>query len=111
MGLELKRQFWARLNINEVNYSGAEWKCSNERKRMLSVLEKFYGDLLNGMQLDATAAYGLFVTSATLLKHEGFREEREVRIGASPTTKLMLQSHRRAESSRQFLAPLKLALA
>jgi hypothetical protein len=107
MELELKCHFWTHLNIGEIKYSVTDWKCSRECKSLLSDLEKFYGDFLNDRQSDPTSAYKSFVASATLLKHQGFREEREVRIVASPTTELMLQSHRRAEPNRKFLAPPK----
>ena len=52
------------------------------------------------------AVFGPFVTGATLSKHQGFREEREVRIVAMPASKHLLKLQKAELPNFQF-PPLK----
>lgn len=64
-------------------------------------------DFMGGKQPDFTAGFGPFIAGATLLKHQSFKEECEVRIVASPATQnffnLLAQEEKEFDESR----PLK----
>jgi hypothetical protein len=55
----------------------------------------FFSGILDGRVPDAPDdGFELFVAGATLFKHQGFREEREVRIVGAPGSQRVMERHK-----------------
>jgi hypothetical protein len=82
--LEWEAHFWAKLDIDQVVYFEGTETLENEFPQILSSSTAFMEKLLNGKNASNIDLFTPFSRAATLLKHRGFREEREVRIVACP---------------------------
>jgi hypothetical protein len=88
----LKKEFadfhYTHMNINSARYNHQGDDISSTFSELVNYCELFVSDALDGNR-DPSRDDGLgpFLEGATLLKHQGFHEEREVRIVAMPCPK------------------------
>jgi hypothetical protein len=93
---EWRTHFWAGLSFEKaVYFEGAE-TLENEFPELLISCTTFMSKFLDGQSCADTDLFTPFSRASTLLKHRGFREEREVRIVARPQSESAL-----AERGRQ----------
>ncbi len=81
---EWRAHFWARLSIERVVYFDGPEILEKEFPDILTASTAFMAKVLNGESGSNIDLFGPFSKAATLMKHRGFREEREVRIVAMP---------------------------
>jgi hypothetical protein len=101
--LEFNAHYWSHMSVNEVKYVDDEFDFDGYFDHLMNCFIRFYDDLLCAKEPDLTGAFGPFVSSATLLKHQGFREEREVRIIACPATNHIIDMVQ--SENREWMAP------
>lgn len=90
---EFDNWHYVRINIDSVHYAVDGEPPSSFFSGLIDCCETILTEVLNGnMEPSATDAFLPFVRGATLYKHQGFREEREVRVVAMPGSQ-ELQSH------------------
>jgi hypothetical protein len=90
LALEWQAHFWVKLDIEKVVYFEGSETLENEFPDILSSSTAFMAKVLNGESAAKVDLFTPFSRAATLLKHRGFREEREVRIVACPQSELAL---------------------
>jgi hypothetical protein len=104
---EFGKHYWTYLRLTEVHYARTD-----------VTIEKMFPDLLdssteaviravrdNNVDISAETLFA-FLSAATRFKHEGFREEQEVRVIAIPG-KENIAEKMRLEHPDQVVAPLK----
>jgi hypothetical protein len=84
--LEWQAHYWAKLDIDKVVYFEGSETLENEFPQILSSSTASMEKFLNGESASNIDFFTPFSRAATLLKHRGFREEREVRIVARPAS-------------------------
>ncbi len=82
--LEWRTHYWARLDIQKVVYFEGLDTLEKDFPEILASSTAFMEKILNGERGSNIDLFAPFSRAATLLKHRGFREEREVRIVACP---------------------------
>ncbi len=87
---EWQAHFWARLSIERVVYFDGPEILEKEFPDILTASTAFMAKELNGESGSNIELFGPFSKAATLMKHRGFREEREVRIVAMPQSERAL---------------------
>jgi hypothetical protein len=84
LALEWQAHYWTKLDIDKVAYFEGSETLENEFPQILSSSAAFMENILNGKSTSNIDLFTPFSRAATLLKHRGFHEEREVRIVACP---------------------------
>jgi hypothetical protein len=90
---ESRRYFWSYMDMDNVTYSNDDAGISNYANK----ISKWCKDCVDIMLTDAQDKtfddlLVPYLQAATLIKHRGFVEEREVRIIACPMTKIQIAS-------------------
>jgi hypothetical protein len=108
LGREFDSHYWVHLNINEVNYDVSDTSIEQLFPILLDRCDYFLSHVLAGSLRPPMVEDGFapFVAAATLFKHQGFREESEVRIVAMPGSGVLLDQVQREHSDFRP-APLK----
>jgi hypothetical protein len=81
---EWRAHLWAGLAIEQVVYFDGPEILEKEFSKLLESSTTFMSRNLNGESCSDMDLFTPFCSAAPLLKHRGFREEREVRIVACP---------------------------
>lgn len=81
---EWRAHFWAKLDIEKAVYFDGSETLEKEFPDLLKISTTFMSKFLNRQSCAYIDVFTPFSRAATLLKHRGFREEREVRIVACP---------------------------
>ena len=84
LALEWRAHFWAGLIIDKVVYFEGPGTLEKEFPEILASSTTFISKFLDRQSCTEINLFTPFIQAATLLKHRGFREEREVRIVAMP---------------------------
>jgi hypothetical protein len=79
--------YWGHLHMNKVQYAADEVSVDELFPKLMSACDQYLSQILSQVlnpQAGPSPQHdpGPFVSSATLFKHRGFREEREARIVA-----------------------------
>jgi Protein of unknown function (DUF2971) len=106
LALEWRAHFWARLNIEKVVYFDGPETLEKEFPDLLKSSTTFMSKILNRQSYADIDLFMPFSRAATLLKHRGFREEREVRIVACPQSEGALADRGR-ENELSSWPPIK----
>lgn len=91
---EFDTHYWVFLQSDAVRYAVDEVPLDELFPGLVEAGEKTLKDFLAGIRIPEMSIVE-FLTGATLFKHHGFLEEREVRIVAIPGTKAMREQSRR----------------
>jgi hypothetical protein len=88
----LKKEYadfhYVHMNIGSARYNHQGDDISSTFSELINYCEQFVSEALDGnREPSRTDGLGPFLEGATLLKHQGFHEEREVRIVAMPSPK------------------------
>ena len=85
---------WVQLTIAPVCYAIDDISIKTIFPALLEQCVRFYARTADGQNPipDDESLTSLFISGATRFKHQGFREEREVRVVAVPATSKMLAS-------------------
>jgi hypothetical protein len=84
LALEWRAHFWAKLDIEKVVYFEGSETLEKEFPDLLATAAELMSRMLYKKSYSDIDIFSPFSRAATLLKHRGFREEREVRIVACP---------------------------
>jgi DUF2971 family protein len=88
LGVEFDVNYYVHMNMDAARYALDGVSVESLFPELLERCDLFMSELLKGnRQPAAEDGFAPFVTGATLLKHQGFREEREIRIVSMPGTK------------------------
>ena len=90
---EWRAHFWVKLDLAEVVYLDGPATLETMFPELLQEALAFISDMLEGRRDRRDSFLIPFFQAATVLKHRGFREEREVRIVAIPQSKQVLADH------------------
>jgi hypothetical protein len=103
---EFEAHYWViPLNLAQVHYRIADLSVEDVFAPLLIATHKLFSALLDHTEIPEKAI-GYFLWAASLLKHQGFREENEARIVATPGTQHDLDALR-ATYGDMSLPPLK----
>jgi hypothetical protein len=105
---EFERHYWLHLHISPVHYALSTASIKNIFPKVIEVCGYFIAGILEGRAPPPMdGGFVPFAAGATLFKHHGFSEEREVRIVAIPGSD-EVQKRVQAEYPAEFKAsPLK----
>jgi hypothetical protein len=83
--------YFVHLNLAEAIYALEEFDIEEKFGALLTRCEQYIGEVLNNGQASEMIEDGFapFAAATTLFKHQGFREENEVRIVAIPGTQYL----------------------
>lgn len=87
---ESRAHFWAGLSIDKVVYFDGPETLEKEFPEILASSTAFMAKMCNEESGSNIDLFTPFSRAATLMKHRGFREEREVRIVAMPQSERAL---------------------
>ena len=108
---EFDRWHYVRINIDSVHYAIDGEPPSNLFSELVNCCETILTEVLSGnMEPAATDAFLPFVRGATLYKHQGFREEREVRVVAMPGSQ-ELQDRGKRRSGERTLGLVRMSVS
>jgi hypothetical protein len=85
LGREFDSRYWVHLQMDAVRYAVDGVSLDTHFPSLVGAAVQSLQQVLNRTPNPELGVTG-FLTAATLLKHQGFREEREVRITAIPGT-------------------------
>ena len=85
LGREFDSRYWAYLQMDAVRYAIDGVALDTHFPNLGAVAANSLQEFFDGVPVPELGVVD-FLTGATLLKHQGFREEREVRIVAIPGT-------------------------
>jgi len=85
---EFDARYWVHMKIDPVHYAVQGASPGTEFLALLDAVAQTLTDFFNGQR---TPEMGVqeFLIAASLFKHQGFREEQEVRVVAIPATEIM----------------------
>jgi hypothetical protein len=109
LAAEWAAHFWVKLELAEVIYLDDENTLERAFPGLIRESTAMLGDMLDGIDAKSHDRSNLvleFFNAATLLKHRGFREEREIRIVAMPQTSAVLAQYGRLGELKNW-PPLK----
>jgi hypothetical protein len=108
LGREFDSHYWLHLHISLVHYALSTASIKDVFHKVIEVCGYFIAGILEGRAPPPMDdGFAPFVAGATLFKHHGFSEEREVRIVAIPGSD-EVQKRVQAEYPAEFQAsPLK----
>jgi hypothetical protein len=104
---ELESFYWSHINFGSVMYADESFSVSSHFADLIDLCEDFIKALMNGGEPDFSRGFGPFVANATSLKHQGFKEEREVRIVAAPSTQKLVEYIRSQDTRFKPEHPIK----
>ena len=88
LGKEFDTYYWVHLNISPVHYATDDVSIKELFPTLLDRFDAFFSATLDQEPHEVPGdGFASFATGTTLFKHQGFREEREVRIVAMPGTR------------------------
>jgi Protein of unknown function (DUF2971) len=100
---ESRAHYWLMpLKLDQVQYRTAELSVEDVFAPLLIETHKLFSALLDDTKIPEKAL-GNFLLAASLLKHQGFREEHEARIVAIPSTQDDLDGLRATYGDVSFL--------
>ena len=101
---EAAPHFWIYINIDEVQYATNDVSVERLFPKLLDTCDKFLIQCMERGKYDDIGGDGFlpFLAGATLYKHQGFIEEREVRIVAVPGTPQLLEIGRKEHKEYSF---------
>lgn len=97
IGMEFDSRYWVHLQMRPVSYAFDDTLLEDLFPELVDAGEKSLRDFLSGISVPEMGVKE-FLEGATLFKHQGFQEEREVRIVAIPGTEAL-----RIEGMKQHL--------
>jgi hypothetical protein len=107
LGREFDAHYWVHMNLAAVHYAIDGISVTEGFPQLLDRCGTFFSGILDGRVPEAPDdGFEPFVAGATLFKHQGFREEREVRIVAVPGSEGVMKTVQ-AEYKEFYPAPLK----
>jgi hypothetical protein len=107
LGREFDAHYWIHMNLAAVHYAIDGISVAEVFPQLLDRCGVFFSGILDGKIPEAPDdGFEPFVAGATLFKHQGFREEREVRIVAVPGSGEVMERVQ-AEHKDFHPAPLK----
>jgi hypothetical protein len=108
LGHEFDSHYLVHLNIDAVHYDVVDTSVEQLFPILLSRCDYFFSHVLRGSLRPPMVEDGFapFVAAATLFKHQGFREESEVRIVAIPGSREILDQVQKEHADFRP-APLK----
>jgi hypothetical protein len=86
LALEWRAHYWVKLDIEKVVYFEGSGTLEKEFSELSPTAMELMWRTIYKRSPSADKFLKLFLGAATLLKHRGFREEREVRIVACPVS-------------------------
>jgi hypothetical protein len=120
LAAEWEKHAWVTLNMKPVVYFEGPQTVEEGFPNLLTVCTSVMTRILNDQPHRDSDIFTSFSEAATLLKHRGFREEREVRVIAIPMSRealtergrekelmglrLMKEVHELGESKRKYVA-------
>jgi hypothetical protein len=108
LGKEFDAHYWIYMRMASVHYAVDGVSVEKLFPDLLDRCAVFLSGIIDGaMGPIPDDGFAPFVRGATLLKHQGFREEREVRIVAAPGSERVLERVR-AEHQAFIPAPIKI---
>jgi Protein of unknown function (DUF2971) len=106
LGTEFDAHYWVHLQMNAVRYAKGGTSLSSQFPELISAAKKTLADFFSGTSIPEMGV-SEFLAGASLLKHQGFEEEREVRIVAIPgTSDLQAQARREHADFPGYPLPL-----
>lgn len=90
---EWRAHYWVKFELAEVVYLKGSETLETSFPELIEETFAFISDLLEGNRRPRDHFLIPLMQAATLLKHRGFQEEREVRIVAIPQSKQVLARH------------------
>lgn len=110
IGKECDRRYFVHASLGEVVYAVDDLKIEHQYPELLDLCDTFLRCVMDDTDPDATlqAAFGPWVTAATRFKHQGFREENEVRMVVIPAAAATVKAVRELHPGA-LLKPLTLA--
>lgn len=106
LATEWTSHYWTRLGICEAIYVKDESPIEARFPQLIDLCAQFLNDYFDRAEPKPEGMFVPFSSAATLIKHRGFFEEREVRIVAIPFTSEMIQS-RKLQDQTRGMPPLK----
>jgi hypothetical protein len=107
LGREFDAHYWIHMNLAAVRYALDGISVAEIFPSLLDRCGILFSGILDGKVPEASDdGFEPFVAGATLFKHQGFREEREVRIVAVPGSQRVMERVQ-AEHKDFYPAPLK----
>lgn len=104
---EWAANYWTHLNISAVEYATDDLDIRVTFSGIIGLFNTFVeGIIEKDSPPPMEDAFAPFVSGATLFKHQGFKEEREVRIVAIPSTR-ELRERQLSEYPNLRLPPVK----
>jgi hypothetical protein len=74
-------------HFSDVVYDGDDEKFSAEFAALVEAIQQLYSDMLFNNGCNLSRLFEPFIVGTTRYKHEGFREEAEIRLVVCPATK------------------------
>jgi hypothetical protein len=89
--IDFEQAYFVHLNVDEVVYAVEDFDIEAKFGEVLHRCEQYVGEVLNNNQTPEMIedGFGPFAAATTLFKHQGFREENEVRIVVLPGTQYL----------------------
>ena len=103
---EAEEFYYAHVDLDAVHYARDGVPLSETFPMLLQHCEQILEDVTDRVEIKAGAAFGPFVSGAALLKHQGFLEEREVRIVALRGSKALLDAEVREGGKAKPIKPI-----
>lgn len=102
---EWRAHYWAFLSIREVKYLDAPQNAFQYFPGLLDAFQEVIKNRLEASPIKTHEWITLFVHAATILKHRGFHEEREIRIVGVPHSTTAIKEPGWQEHLRRYPQP------
>lgn len=102
---EWRAHYWAFLSIREVKYLDDPQNASQYFPGLLGAFQEVIKNRLEAVPIETHEWITSFVHAATILKHRGFHEEREVRIVGVPHSTTAVKEPGWQEHLRRYPQP------
>lgn len=107
LAVEWLKSVWIHINLDAVTYHDDDFVPEKYFSTVIEALLIANSAIIADIKGLALIVMSPFIESATLLKHRGFKEEREFRIIASPCTPAYLETVREGYPGYDPGVPLK----
>lgn len=104
---ELDKYYWIHMSMSEVKYQLPDDVLANMFPSLIDHINKFFDGILSKRKPNIAGGFGPFLAGSASLKHRGFREEREVRVVASPAEESWIPLLKRETPNIPLTLPLK----
>jgi hypothetical protein len=96
IGEECDKNYFVHASLGEAVYAVDDLKVEDHYGEILDLCDTFLNCIIEDTDPDATlqAAFGPWITAVTRFKHQGFREEDEVRLVAIPAAPVTVKAVR-----------------